>query len=188
VLSAAAGCTDMSYEQIRLGMTQRECERALPGSSPWRTELGLCWRQDDALGRRDAMVILLGQDQRVAGKLQATSYPRGRPMGPERGFRLRGELDPKGSGLDATGPLDALRAIASDLTGYRGAKPALEAHAWVAAGLVRLLERWPRVGSEAAQFPGLSEALDRIPGGGRAEIRVDNRGLYSFEYCQPAVP
>lgn len=187
-LPLLAGCTDWSYDRIQLGMTQRECERALPEDTLWRTELGFCYRQENGLGRIDALVILLTQDQRVAGKLQATTYPPYQRVGSECGYRLRGELDPAASILGATGPVDVARVLTSDLAGYRGAKPAMEAHAWVAAGLVRLLERWPHGETAAASYPTLAEALARIPGGGEAQIAVNPRGVYLFEYRQPAVP
>lgn len=186
--SLAGGCANWSYDRVRLGMTQSECERQLPAESLWRTELGFCHRTTDIAGRTDALVILLGRDQRVAGKLQATRYPSQQRWGPERGFLLRGEIDPVATGLEATGPVDALRAVAADLADYQGAKPALDAHALVAAGLVRLVERWPHVGPAGASFPRLAEALDVVPGGGEGLLRVDARGIYFFEYRQPIAP
>lgn len=185
--SLAGGCADLSYDRVRLGMTQRECERLLPADAVWRTELGFCHRTTDAVGRTDALVVLLGRDQCVAGKLQATCHPQQR-FGLERGFWLRGELDPLAMGLGATGPVDALRAVAADLADYQGVKPALEAHALVAAGLVRLVERWPHMGPAGANYPRLADTLEVVPGGGEGVIRIDGRGTYIIQYRQPNVP
>ena len=187
VLVCAPGCADWSYDRIQIGMTQRECEQALAEESVWRTELGFCSLSQRHFGRTDALLVLLTQDRRVAGKLQATCLERDTWLGPQTGFRLRVELDPEAAVLTATGPIDTLRAIADDLATYRGARPALEAHAWIAAGLVRLMERWPHVGPCGALYPELTDVLERVPGGGAAEISVDRRGVYLFEYQQGTV-
>jgi hypothetical protein len=182
------GCADWSYDRMRIGMTQRECERAFAEDSFWRTDLGFCYLQvRPQAGRTDALVVLLARDQRVAGKLQATRFEPAGWLSRESGFRLRGELDPAAAALNATGPIDALRALVDDLTSYRGAKPALDAHAWVAAGLVRLMERWPHVGQEGPRNATLDDLLERVPGGGEARISVDRRGVYAFEYRQGPV-
>jgi len=184
----ATGCADWSYARIRLGMTQRECERTLPEGVVWRTELGLCCRRDDYFGRSDALVVLVSHDQRVVGQFQATQFSPHQRLGRDVGYRLRGELDPKAAGLEATGPLDTLRAVADDLAAYRGAQAAMETHAFVAAGLVRLLERWPTGTTTVPHAAPLADMLERVPGGGVARLNVDPAGTYTLEYRQRNLP
>lgn len=179
------GCADWSYRQIQLGQTPDDYARVLPAETSRRTALGLCHLNERRLGRSDAVVVLLTNDRRVAAKIRARHQERkwglGR-TGPS--FWLQGELDPELYEVQATGALDALRAIASELTDYRGEKLACDAHAWVAAGLVRLIQRWPQVQDVGVSSQRLRELLERVPGGGDARIEIDQRGTYRFEYKQ----
>lgn len=187
LLACAAGCADLSYEGIRLGMRQAECSRQFEAEAVERTELGLCALRRDLTGRTDALVVLLSPDGVVAGKLQATFIPQEPRWGRPAAFRLRGQLDPKASALGATGPVDSLRAVLEDLAGYRGSRAAMQAYAWVAAGLIRMLERWPHMGELASAYPHLIDALEQVPGGGESRVRVDRQGIYWFEYEQGAL-
>ena len=156
----------------------------LPAEGSRRTDLGLCYLGSDLFGRTDALVILLTHDRRVAGKLHATHYRRSYGFKTETGFRLRGELDPEACGLSATGPIDTLRAICDALVSYQGEKIATEAHAWGAAGLIRLIQRWPHVSELGSQTESLSETLSLVPGGGVARLGMNERGIHEFEYLQ----
>lgn len=156
----------------------------LPADGSRHTDLGLCYLKSDAFGRTDAMVVLLNRQQQVAAKLHATHYRRQLGFKVDTGFWLRGELDPELIGLSATGPIDTLRAIADDLLTYRGEKLAMDAHAWIAAGLVRLMQRWPHVSDPGLRSDGLTEMLDRVPGAGMARISIDESGVYHLEYRQ----
>ena len=188
LLALTGGCADWSYDRIQIGMTSQECARSLPEEAVRRTELGFCCLAQDRHGRTDALVVLISRDGRVAGKLQAT-LPTPNTWSPvQTDFRLRGEIDPTLTDLQAVGPIDMLRAIIGDLTGYRGVQTAQQAHAWVAAGLVRLLERWPHIGPGSELYPQLTDTLERLPGGGTARIEVDQRGVYCLEYRQPTGP
>jgi hypothetical protein len=178
------GCADWSYRQIRLGQSSENCERVLPPETSRRTALGLCHLSSDPFGRTEALVVLLTGDRRVAAKLRARHYERDWGFKVDRGYWLEGELDPELYGVQSTGPLDTLRAIAADLTDYRGEKLALDAHAWVAAGLVRLMQRWPGVEDVGVSSQRLSELFELVPGGGVARIAVDERGIYRLEYKQ----
>ena len=74
--------------------------------------------------------------------------------------------------------------IADELTSTGTDKFTRDAHAWVAAGIVRLLQRWPHPGDEGPAFPRLADALERVPGGGVARITVNERGIYLLDYTQ----
>jgi hypothetical protein len=188
-LLLTTGCADWSYRQIQLGQSPQDYARILPAGTSRRTALGLCHLSNDHFGRTDAIVVLLTSDRQVAAKLWARHYERNWGFNKvTRGFRLVGELDPELYDVEGTGPLDSLRAIASELTDYRGEKLALEAHAWVAAGLVRFLQRWPPVADMGVTSQRLSELFERVPGGGGAHLEVDEHGIYHFEYRQGRTP
>jgi hypothetical protein len=177
-----AGCAQWSYSQIELGQEPQDYERAFPAESARRTHLGLCSLCEDAFGRTDAVVVLLTHDRRVAGKIHATRFLRDYGLKTDEGFLLQGELDPRLAELQATGPIDTLRVIATDLAEYQGEKLAMEAHAWVAGGLVRLIQCWPHVNEVGIAAARLTELFELVPGGGAARIAVDPAGIYQFEY------
>jgi hypothetical protein len=183
----AAGCAELSYSGIRLGQEQREYQQAFPEDRTRRTPTGICYLEKDPLGRTDAMVLLLTADRRVAGKLHATHFERNYGFKVETGYRLVGELDPAMLRLSSTGPIDALRAVADELTATEADAFARQTQAWVAAGLVRLVQHWPHVGDEGPAFTRLTSVLERVLGGGLARITVDPRGVYLLEYTQGAV-
>ena len=177
-----AACAQWSYDRVKLGQEPRDYERAFPSESARRTHLGLCSLCEDAFGRTDAVVVLLTHDRRVAGKVHATRFVRDYGFKTDEGFLLRGELDPQLAELQATGPIDTLRVIAADLAEYQGERLAMEAHAWVAGGLVRLIQCWPHVNDVGIAAARLTELFELVPGGGEARIAVDPAGIYQFEY------
>ena len=180
-----AGCANWSYEQIQLGQSPEDYARVLPAGTSRKTALGLCHLSRGRLGHTDALVVLLTSDRRVAAKLWARHSESDWRLGrAECGFRLVGELDPELYAVTGSGPLDTLRAIAGQLTDYQGEKLARDAHAWVAAGLVRLLHRWPEVRDVGVSSQRLDELLELVPGGGTARLEVDARGIYHLEYDQ----
>jgi hypothetical protein len=184
-LPPLTGCADWSYRKIQLGQAPQDYGRVLPAETSRRTALGLCHLSGETWGQTEAIVVLLTSDRRVAGKLRARYLLSRWGLGPgEPGYQLEGELDPELYGIQGAGPLDALRAIASELIDYRGEKLALEAHAWIAVGLTRLMQRWPGVAETSAVTERLREALEMVPGGGAARIEVDERGVYHVEYRQ----
>ena len=190
VLAVAAtviGCADMHYRRIELGQTKQQYERILPAAHSRRTDLGMSYLESDWTGRTDAIVIWAARDRRAAGKLHATCFRRNYGFKTEIGFRLRGEIDPQLADLASTGPLDSLRVVLQQLENYRGEKAATDAHDWLIAGLVRLLERWPHMAERLGPLKAGSVALEMVPAGGKAVISVDRRGVYRFEYQQGAV-
>lgn len=187
-VAVGAGCADLHYQRLALGQAPAAYERVLPAGDARRTDFGLCYASSDWTRRTDAIVVLSARDRRLAAKIQATHVHRDFGLRTETSFRLRGELDPKLADVASTGALDALRALLQQLQDYRGEKTAVEAHAWVAAGLVRLLQRWPNLSDQVQPAAGLSATLERVPAGGRAWLAVDERGAYLFEYRVGFVP
>jgi hypothetical protein len=188
VLVALGGCTSMTYDRVQIGLTQAQCQQLLDQEIFRSCELGYSGFEQDRTGRADALVILLGRDNVVAGKLQATlagpgSFVRGPKIaaGAAVTFQARGEVDLERLSLQGVGPLDALRAVLAELVQRQSLESAGAARELVAAGLVRLLERWPHLNT-AAQFPDLADTLQRVPAGGEARIGINPQGLFCFEY------
>ncbi len=177
-----AGCAQWSYDHVQLGQEHRQYERTFPEGGVHRTETTLSYLARDWFGRTDAIVLLLTKDRRVAGKLQATHFERNYGFKTDTGYVLRGEIDPTLAAVGAAGPIDALRAIADELTSPDGDTVSRQTRAWVAAGLVRLMQRWPHVGDEGPAFTRLTEMLERVAGGGVGRIAVDERGAYVLDY------
>lgn len=188
ILPLLSGCAGWTYDQVTLGRQLRENERMFPEGRSRRTVSGLCFLEHDLAGRTDAIVVLLTRDRRICGKLHATHVRRNLGFKVDTGYVLSGEIDPELANFRATGPIDTLRAIADDLTAGELDNFTREAHAWVAAGLVRLVQRWPHLGDEGPAFPRLSEMLEHIPGGGQARIVVNPAGHYIFDYQHGVAP
>ncbi len=182
------GCADLNYGRVSLGQEQREYQSAFPEDKVRRTSVGLCYLEQGALGRTDAIVVLLTRDRRVAGKLHAIHVERKFGWGDERGYRLTGELDPRLFETAGTGPIDALRLVADELTTNGEDNFVRTTQGWVAAGLVRLIQQWPHVGDEGPAAARLADELESVPAGGEAAIRVDARGVYVVEYAQGKPP
>ena len=178
------GCAGLSYDRLQLGQEQRAYQRAFPEDRTRRTPTGICYLEHDALGRVDAVVALLTADRRVAGKLHAVHQQRNYGFAVETTYQLRGELDQGLLKLAGSGPVDTLRAIADELTTPQGDTFVRDAHGWVAAGLVRLVQHWPHIGDEGPAVTRLTDLLDRIPAGGQARITVNPQGVCLIEYTQ----
>src|SRR4030042_1930144 len=140
------GCASWSYQQVRIGQQLRQSERVFPEGRSRRTAATLAYLEHDPFGGSDAVVLLLGQDRVVCGRLRASHYRRNYGFKVDLGYTLQGELDPKLCNLRDAGPIDALRAVADELTGSTTDSFVREAHGWVAAGLVRLIQSWPHPG------------------------------------------
>lgn len=177
-----SGCTQLAYEGVHLGQEQREYRTAFPEDQVRRTPTGSCYLERDPLGRTEAIVLLLTPDRRVAAKLRAVHTPPPAWLASGATYELHGEIDPQLLNLSATGPIDMLRAIADQLTTPGDDSFARDAQAWIAAGLVRLLQRWPSVTDEGPAITRLTEALGRVPGGGTAQVTIDPRGALLLHY------
>lgn len=194
----SSGCIDQSYSRLQLGMGPGDYDRLLPNQFTRRTDLGLAYFQQQSVTRDDAIAVLVAQDRRVAAKVQTTTWyaqqagwqgmlPT-RTRGEVTGYELRGELDPKLAEVTASGPLDTLKLMIVDLAAYRGERSAMDSYRRVAAGLVRLVQRWPGVQDVGVDTTELTDVLAGIPGGGEARIAIDDDGVYRFEYRQGKLP
>jgi len=181
---ALSGCSAMSYNAIELGQGPREYDRILPDDTSRTTALGLCHLSKQLNGQTNAIVVFLTPDRRVAGKLYAKHIDRNWGFVRRSGYTLVGELDLEAYDVGQTGAIDTLRAMTSELTQVRGEPIVMDAHAWVAAGLVRLLQRWPAVEDFGVPSERLSELLELVPGGGAARISVTEDGVFLVEYRQ----
>lgn len=188
-LALLCGCASTTYRQLSLGQERSSYDRVMPREVTRSTDLGMAYlRHDPAAGRTDAIVVLLTQDRRIAAKMHAVWRERRGWMGGDSGFALRGEIDPRLAELQSSGPVDTLRVMVADLVAYQGERLATDAHAWVAAGLVRLMQAWPNTSDVGVDTRRLAGVLERVPGGGTAQIAVDSNGVYRFEYRQGAAP
>ncbi|TWT43622.1 hypothetical protein RAS1_00190 [Phycisphaerae bacterium RAS1] len=187
ILAAAccllSGCSNWAYDRFQIGQEWKTVERVLPADATRRTAPGVCCLVSDITGRTDAIVVLLTRDQRIAAKLQTTRFERHYGFKVETGVRFRAEIDPHLARLEGSGPIDTLRAVADELTAVEGEKLIRDAHGWIGASIIRILQRWPHAGDEGPTISRVSEALERVPGGGTARIGIDQRGVYMIEYA-----
>lgn len=177
-----AGCASWSYDAVQPGQVPREYEYRLPAAATQRTPLGLCYVSRDLTGRSDVIVLLVTADRRLAGKFHAERVVL--RLGPrvQRSYRLRGLVDPGLLGAGRAGPLDVLRAVLSDLVQAEAQASVRQAHHEVAAGLARLIERWPAAELDPAHAEALREALEGVAPGGQAGISITPAGWYSIVY------
>jgi hypothetical protein len=189
LLSQTVGCASWSFDNIKMGQAVRESQRLLPVDKTRRTDIGFCYVDRGLTGRTDAVVVLLTKDLTVAGKLQASHAKRNMGWLSEEAYVLRGVVDPVAMQLNATGPVDTLRAVTDDLVQAMDDNFVRDAHGWVAAGLARLIQRWPHMGIEpGGGDPELMEMLQRVPAGGTAMMRVTPEGYYELEYRYGKAP
>jgi hypothetical protein len=179
-----SGCANLSYDRLALGQAPSEYERTLPAEKSRRTDLGLCYLDDDGAGNVDAIVVFLAHDRRITGKVHLARRVSNLWWDSSVQVELRGQVDPQLAGLNAAGPTDLLRALIADLAAYRGERLATAAHRWVAAGLIRTVQRLPNVDASQLVYPDLHETLEGVPPGGTARIGVDPGGAYEFGYTQ----
>lgn len=184
LLGLGGGCANLSYDRLGLGQAPAEYERTLPADTSRRTTLGLCFLDDDDAGNIDAIVVFLAHDRRITGKVYLARRVSNLWWDKSVEVELRGQVDPKLAQLDAAGPTDLLRALIADLADYRGERLATEAHRWIAAGLIRTVQRLPNVDASQFVYPDLNEQLEGVPPGGTARIGVDPGGAYEFTYTQ----
>lgn len=181
VLPALCGCASWTYSQLRLGQRPQDYERVLPADRARRTSTGVCAYQQNALGDSEAIVVLLTSDRRIAGKLRATRV-KARWGQAFDAYALTGELDRELYDAQETGPLDTLRALAGELADYSGERLAAQAHELAAAGLIRLVQRWPHALDLGVREARAAELLELAAGGGEAGLSVGVDGVFRFWY------
>lgn len=186
VVAVVAGCADHSYDSVQLGQRSREYERRFPEQQTRQTDKTLCWLQESWTERADAVVLLLTDTRQVCGKWQATFQPDKAGLTGGARYHLRGTLAPGSAGYHGTGPLDTLRAIADDLTDLDADEFTRNAHGWVAAGIVRLVQQWPQVDRAGPAEARLRDMLARVPAGGQATIIIQPDGRITMTYTYGA--
>ncbi len=181
-LLTIAGCTQWTYDRIALGTPLSDAERSIPEDSRLRSDRAVALLEGGAPERVDAVVFLLTKDALVSGKFVAEYRPATAWTLGKGSYKLSGELDPKRAGIGELGPLDTLRAVADDLTNVRPEQSAGVAHAWVAAGLVRMLQSWPSATDEGPAYPRLTDILELVPAGGESKTALGEDGVFRISY------
>lgn len=180
------GCADMTYERVRLGLAPREYDRVLNTQQSSRTEVGLVEYARDADGDAGALVLLLADDRRIVGKIQATRAAESEldlPLPRTRqGFELRGEIDPRLYGVGEVGPVDILRLLTQRLCDFPTERSARNAHMLAAAGLIRILERQPSAGDIGVSAEQRRELALLAPTEGESRLALDADGIVRFGY------
>jgi hypothetical protein len=184
LLLLASGCAEYSYNRLQLGQEPKAYDRALPAEQSRRSPTGICCYAAER-DRTDAIVVLLTPDRRVAGKLYAAYRENRWGFPPTPTYVLKGELDPRLIRLAEAGPVDTLRTVADELTTPGLDAFTRDAQAWIAAGMVRLLQQWPHVGDEGPAVTRLAGMLERVPAGGTTQLTVGADGRYQLEYRYP---
>ena len=187
-LTVASGCADMTYERVRLGLAPSEYDRVLDTQQSSWTEAGLVEYQRDDDGDASALLLLLADDRRIAGKIQITraeselDLPLAR-----RGYELRGELEPRLYGLGEVGPIDSLRLLTQRLCEFPTERTARNAHMLAAAGLMRILERQPSVEDIGLTGDQRRELALHAPAEGVPRLTLDADGILRFIFSHGQV-
>ena len=178
LLTFLTGCSNWTYRHLKLGQSPSEYERVLPVVNTAQTPASVCYLRADKADRRESLVLLITIDRRLAGKLHAKYRER---KGSLR-YELTGRIDPELFGTGAAGTTNTLRAVAVDLMEQRTGQIAAEAHAWVAAGIVRVLEQTPEADDFGVSADTLEDLFDRLPGGGEADVETNEHGVIELKY------
>jgi hypothetical protein len=178
-----SGCADLTYDRVRLGLAPREYDRVLDTQRSSWTEAGLVEYQRDADGDATALVLLLSDDRRIAGKIQVTRKDSELELPLlRRGYELRGELDARLYGLGDVGPVDTLRLLTQRLCAFPTERGARNGHLLAAAGLVRILELQANVEDIGISADQRRELAAQAPSGGVAHLALDPDGVLRFSF------
>lgn len=179
---AGSGCAKLTYDRLNLGEPPSKYERMLPASESRRTAVGLCQLKKSAGGKVESILLVLSDDRRLAGKVRVRRVQRSAGLLGSTTYELYGSVDPVLYGAAEAGPADVLRSLVRSLVDYRGEKLAMEAHRLVAAGLLRLLERWPEAGDLGLSADVSADLAEIAPSGGTSRIDVRDSGVIDFQY------
>ena len=98
---------------------------------------------------------------------------------------MEGELEPTLFGLDETGPIDAARVLLDELLLRPTDHVTRRAQAWVAGGVLRVLDQEGE-SLELTDAEGqLLEVLESIPPGGRSSLVEREDGVFEMSYSHP---
>lgn len=182
VAMGGGGCVKLTYDRLHLGEPPSKYERMLPASESRRTMVGLCQLRKSSGGKSEAILLVLSDDRRLAGKIRVRRVRSEAGLLSHREYELWGTIDPVLYGAGQAGPADVLRSLVRSLVDYRGERLAVEAHRLVAAGLLRILEQWPEA-ADLGLSPDLAADLAEIaPGGGKSHVETADNGVIRFEY------
>lgn len=179
---AGVGCAKLTYDRLILGEPPSKYERMLPASESRRTAVGLCQLKKSAGGKTESILLVLSDDRRLAGKIRVQRAQRESGLLSRRTYELYGSINPGLYGAAEAGPADVLRSLVRSLVDYRGEKLAMEAHRLVAAGLLRLLERWPEAADLGLSAELTADLAEIAPSGGTSRIDVRESGVIDFQY------
>jgi hypothetical protein len=187
-LAALGGCADLTYERVRLGLAPSEYDRVLDTQRSSWTEAGLVEYQRDDDGDASALLLLLADDRRIAGKIQVrrAESELDLPLA-RRGYELRGELDPRLYGLGEVGPIDSLRLLTQRLCEFPTERTSRTAHLLAAAGLMRILERQPGVEDIGLSGDQRRELALYAPAEGVPSLSLDSDGILRFSFAHGQV-
>jgi hypothetical protein len=175
------GCASLSYDRIRLGAAPADYDNVLPSATTRRTTVGLTHWSDSPTSH-DAVVILLSDDRRVAGKLHARRFASG--LWSQRNaprYELVCELDRSLFEVGDTSPIDVMRMILADLAEAATEPSVRDAQDTIIAGIAQCLRRWPGVEDSGMSARDAERFEDLAPPGGGLVIELTDN-LLRFAY------
>lgn len=178
ILFSITGCTKLTYERVRLGMTPSEYDRVLDLDQTSRTSCGLVQYTRDQRGQEESLMLVIADDRRIAAKFHVMRSEKDAGWTQSSSeYGLRGEVDHVLIGAAEAGPVDTLRLIAQSLCELPTERFAKRGQLLVAAGLVRVLQRQP--GIEDVGLPQLpvGEFVGIAPELGVASLERDAAGI-----------
>lgn len=182
------GCASWNYDRIQLREPLPDLDSQFPRDEARKTSLGVAHLRNPNSPQAAAVVILVTLEKRVAAKFHAAQHQRDWGFSVERGYELAGQIDLELLAAKNPGPLAALRTIARQLAAYQGDPAAEHAHQLVAAGLVRIIQRWPDIENLGPTSDQVNALATLAPGGGRAALTMDLDGTFHISYRQGIAP
>lgn len=167
---------------MKLGAPVAEYEPLFSSNTTRTTEAGICQYDRGMSGAATALVGFLTDDRRLAGKLRARATGGGWGGSREPAYVLEGEIAPGLYLTQEVGPVDTLRHAAGSLLNAGDETVSRSAYELVCAGLIRLIERWPKAGLPGADARRVGEISTLAPSTGDASITIMSDGGYRFSY------
>lgn len=196
VLALPGGCARLVYDRIALGAPPAEFDQSLTAADTRQTALGRSSFTQRTPRQADAIVLLLGPDRRVAGKLWAGRRSQDWRLGGGESLTLRGLIQRERYGVGQVSAVDALRLLWRDLYEAGGEARVEQCHGLIGVGLERLLANLDQAGAaqaareladEDAPHSAWSAARVMLPPGGTT-VLDDAGGYLSFTFTSRAGP